>query len=319
MIPPVAHCSLGDPCGVGPEVLAHVLAGDPAGRAPVFLQVHGHADLLLDAIARVDPALPATLAALEGMTWSAAPPDGRPGDAPPIGRYDPAWGAYGLRSLEAATRAALGGGHALVTGPLSKRSFIDGGVGPVGHTEFLARAAGISEDRVLMLFDADRLRVATLTRHIPLAAVTSLVHPDVALRAAALVADHLRPRGIEAPRIAVACLDPHCGEWGGLATTDLALREAFARTGARLYGPLAADTLFLPANLDRFDAVLCWYHDQAMIPIKMAAFDSAANVTLGLPVLRTSPAHGPGYDIAGKGIADAGSMRRAMALALGGG
>jgi 4-hydroxy-L-threonine phosphate dehydrogenase PdxA len=309
---PTVECSLGDPCGVGPEVLARALIGDAAG----CIRIHVHGDLLLDAVRAADPALGAALAARQGETWIAAPTEMRPDGALPVGRYDPAWGRYGLRSLEAATRAALDENHALITGPLSKRSFIDGGAGPVGHTEFLARVAGVPEERVLMLFDGDRLRVATLTRHLPLAAVPGRVHPDVALRAAAQVAEYLAPRGVDAPRIALACLDPHCGEWGGLADTDLALRDALAESGARLYGPLAADTLFLPTNLDCFDAVLCWYHDQAMIPVKMAAFDAAANVTLGLPILRTSPAHGPGYDIAGKGAANAGSMQRAVSLAL---
>ncbi len=309
---PVIECSLGDPCGVGPEVLVRVLTEGHAG----LVRVHAHRDLLLRTAARTDPTRETTLTALEGTAWVADPPGARPEGDPPGGGYDPAWGAYGLRSLEAATRAALGEGRALVSGPLSKRSFIDGGVGPVGHTEFLARASGIPEDRVLMLFDGDRLRVATLTRHVPLAEVPALVHPDTALRAAAMVGDYLRPGGIATPRIALACLDPHCGEWGGLANTDLTLREAIAHTGARLFGPLAADTLFMPTNLERFDAVLCWYHDQAMIPVKMAAFDAAANITLGLPMLRTSAAHGPGYDIAGKGVADPGSMRRAVALAI---
>lgn len=312
MSAPTVECSLGDPCGIGPEVLARALV-DVTGGA---VRVHAHADLLIDAAYAADPALGSALAARQGETWLAAPPRARPDGAAPAGRYDPAWGAYGLRSLEAATRAALDRGHALVTGPLSKRSFIDGGAGAVGHTEFLARVAGIPEAEVLMLFDGEGLRVATLTRHVPLAEVPARVHPDLALRAATQIADYLRPRGLDAPRIALACLDPHCGEWGGLAGTDLALREALAAAGGRLYGPLAADTLFLPTNLPCFDAVLCWYHDQAMIPVKMAAFDAAANVTLGLPVLRTSPAHGPGYDIVGADKANAGSMRRAVTLAL---
>jgi len=203
-----------------------------------------------------------------------------------------------------------------VTGPLSKRCFLDNGVGPVGHTEFLAGIAGVSEDDVLMLFDARTLRVAALTRHVPLAEVPGLVRPGLVMDAAALVAGYLSRHGVEAPRIALACLDPHCGEWGGLAGTDLSMKRSLAEIGAGIHGPLAADTLFMPTNLTCFDAVLCWYHDQAMIPVKMAAFDAAANVTLGLPVLRTSPAHGPGYDIAGQGKADPGSMRRAVELAM---
>ena len=309
---PVIECSLGDPCGIGPEVLIRVLAADLPGR----VSVHAHRDLLLDAAAQDAPDIADAFAASEGTTWTATAPETRPDSAPEPGRYDPAWGAYGLQSLEAAAQAALDGGRALVTGPLSKRSFIDGGAGPVGHTEVLARLAGVPEDVALMLFDSEGLRVATLTRHLPLADVPARVHPDLAVRAAVQVADYLRLRGFEAPRIALACLDPHCGEWGGLADTDLALREALAGSDARICGPLAADTLFLPANLERFDAILCWYHDQAMIPVKMAAFDTAANVTLGLPVLRTSPAHGPGYDIAGRGAANVGSMRRAIHLAL---
>lgn len=276
------------------------------------MQVHAHADLLLDTAQNLDPALAEAFAARQGRTWIAVAPAPRPEGAVPTGGYHPAWGAYALKSLEAATRAALESSHALVTGPLSKRSFIDGRVGAVGHTEFLARASGIPEDDVLMLFDGDGLRIATLTRHIPLAAVPGQVHHDAVRRAARLVTGYL---GKPNPRIALACLDPHCGEWGGLADSDLSLREALATADPRVLGPLAADTLFLPANLSRFDAILCWYHDQAMIPVKLVAFDTAVNVTLGLPILRTSPAHGPGYDIAGKGIANPGSMQRALTLA----
>jgi len=308
--PPTIECSIGDPCGVSPEVLVRSLAEGPVG--PV--RVHAHADLLLDAAGCLDPALAEAFAERQGHTWIAARPAPRPEGAVPIGGYHPAWGAYALRSLEAATRAALESSRALVTGPLSKHSFIDGRVGAVGHTEFLARASGIPEDDVLMLFDGNGLRIATLTRHIPLAAVPGQVHHDAVRRAARLVAGYL---GKPDPRIALACLDPHCGEWGGLADTDLSLREALATADPRVLGPLAADTLFLPANLSRFDAILCWYHDQAMIPVKLMAFDTAVNVTLGLPILRTSPAHGPGYDIAGKGIADHGSMQRALQLAVG--
>ena len=307
----IVECSIGDPCGVGPEVLARVLSEESTR----LVRVHAHRDLLLQAAGRADPALATRLANREGETWVASPPGPRPEREPTTAGYNTDWGAYGLKSLSAATSAALGEDHALVTGPLSKLSFIDGGAGPIGHTEFLARAAGIHEDQVLMLFDGDGLRIATLTRHVPLTEVTRRVHADMALRAAELISDYLRPIGVSAPRIVLACLDPHCGEWGGLADTDLDLRETLADVGARLHGPLAADTLFLPKNLHRFDAILCWYHDQAMIPVKMAAFETAANVTLGLPFLRTSPAHGPGYDIAHQGVADPGSMRRALELA----
>ena len=308
MTPPTIECSLGDPCGVSAEVLVRSLVDVKAG--PV--RVHAHADLLLGAAQNLTPGLAEAFDALQGRAWIAAPPAPLPEGAVPTGCYHPAWGAYALRSLEAATRAALENNRALVTGPLSKHSFIDGRVGAVGHTEFLARASGIPEDDVLMLFDGDGLRIATLTRHIPLAAVPGRVHHDAVRRAARLVAGYL---GEPDPRIALACLDPHCGEWGGLADTDLSLREALAAAEPRVLGPMAADTLFLPGNLSRFDVILCWYHDQAMIPVKLVAFDTAVNVTLGLPILRTSPAHGPGYDIAGKGIADPGSMQRALTLA----
>ncbi|MBM4370851.1 MAG: 4-hydroxythreonine-4-phosphate dehydrogenase PdxA, partial [Deltaproteobacteria bacterium] len=312
MIRDPVECSLGDPCGLGPEVLARALVAGPLA-APV--RVHAHGDLLLDIARRISPALGDALASGQGSAWWAEAPGSAPGGLPVAGAWDPAWGAYALRSLEAAADAALARGRPLVTGPLSKRSFLEGGAGPVGHTEHLARRAGVDEEEVLMLFDAGPLRIASLTRHVPLAEVTSRVSVALVRRAVSLVGSYLRGRGVDAPRMALACLDPHCGEWGGLAGTDLELRAALQ--GLEVQGPLAADTLFLPANLQRFDAILCWYHDQAMIPVKLLAFDTAVNVTLGLPVLRVSPAHGPGYDVAWTGVAATGSMRRALEIACG--
>jgi 4-hydroxythreonine-4-phosphate dehydrogenase len=291
-------------------VLARALG---EGTLPALVRVHAHQDLILEIALRIDPALAHGLAGVLGTAWVAEAPGDRPGSPPVPGTWSPEWGLYALRSLDAAVAAALAGGHALVTGPLSKRSFIEGGAGPVGHTEHLARAAGVPEEDVLMLFDAGDLRIATLTRHVPLAAVTGLVNARLVQRAADRVAGYLRARGVTSPRIALACVDPHCGEWGGLADTDLRLRAAIQ--GFDIHGPLAADTLFLPANLQRFHAILCWYHDQALIPVKLLAFDRAVNVTLGLPFVRTSPAHGPGYDVAWKGVGGHGSMRRALELA----
>ena len=211
----------------------------------------------------------------------------------------------------------------LVTGPLDKRYFAAMGFPRSGHTEFLASKLAIAGEPV-MLFQGGHplLSAVVLTRHIPLDEVKSRVTPRLLENGVKLVARYNRRLAAMDSRyakpMAVAGIDPHCGEWGEFSDSDLAVRQwvqALQRQGFSIEGPLAADTLFTPSRAAAYSTIFCWYHDQGMVPVKAYAFDAAVNVTLGLPILRTSPAHGVAYDLAWKGLASTGSMANAIALA----
>jgi 4-hydroxythreonine-4-phosphate dehydrogenase len=208
---------------------------------------------------------------------------------------------------------------AMVTGPIHKKVLYDGaGFAHPGHTEYLAHLAGVPQ--VAMMLACDTLRVVPATIHIPLAEVPraltrGLLTDTLRLTRAALVRDF----GIAAPRIAVAGLNPHAGEGGAMGAEELTLiapvLDALRAEGFDLTGPLSADTLFHAAARARYDAAVCMYHDQALIPIKTIAFDDGVNVTLGLPFVRTSPDHGTAFDIAGKGLANPASTIAAIRMA----
>ncbi|MFN3952987.1 MAG: 4-hydroxythreonine-4-phosphate dehydrogenase PdxA [Pararhodobacter sp.] len=303
----------GDPAGIGPE-LAAMLARE---SGPCFGWIgdprHLPAGTRWQAIgapsdARMVP--PGTLAVLAERFVAPACP----------GQPDPRNAAGVIRAIErgvALVRAGAAG--ALVTAPINKQALQEGaGFRFPGHTEFLAHLAGGCE--VVMMLACSELRVVPATIHIPLAEVPRALNRRVlesALRIthAALRADF----GIDAPRIAVAGLNPHAGEGGRMGheeqTLITPLLDDLRAEGFDLTGPLPADTMFHPAARQRYDAALCMYHDQALIPIKTLDFASGVNVTLGLPFVRTSPDHGTAYDIAGTGRADPASLRAALALA----
>ncbi len=212
-----------------------------------------------------------------------------------------------------------GAAAGVVTCPINKAALKSGaGFAFPGHTEFLADLAGV--DRVVMMLACDALRVVPVTIHMPLQDVArSLTQPlleeTLRITHAALIRDF----GIAAPRLAVAGLNPHAGE-GGLmghedATVIAPVLDRLRAEGMALSGPLPADTMFHPAARARYDAAICMYHDQALIPIKTIDFAHGVNVTLGLPFIRTSPDHGTAYDIAGKGVADASSLIAAVKMA----
>jgi 4-hydroxythreonine-4-phosphate dehydrogenase len=275
MTAPVA-LSCGDPAGIGPEIEA------ARTRFPVLplpfaaLAVPGQPDLRN---------APGTVAAIE----------------------------RGVALVQA------GAASALCTAPIAKKVLVDGaGFAHPGHTEFLAALAGV--DRVVMMLACPDLRVVPATIHIPLADVPraltrELLEETLRITAAALVRDF----GIPRPRIAVAGLNPHAGEGGMMGTEEATLiapvLDALRAEGFDLAGPLPADTMFHPAARARYDAAVCMYHDQALIPIKTIDFAGGVNVTLGLPFVRTSPDHGTAFDIAGRGVADATSLIAALRLA----
>jgi 4-hydroxythreonine-4-phosphate dehydrogenase len=235
------------------------------------------------------------------------------------GRPDPANARYVLGLLDRAVAGALAGEFdALVTAPVHKGVINDAGIAFTGHTEYLQQST--HSERAVMMLTSGALRVALATTHLPLRAVSDAISADLLCEVAGILARELSSRfGVPSPRIAVCGLNPHAGEGGHLGDEEVRLiGPAVARmraAGIRASGPLPADTVFVPQVLAGFDAVLAMYHDQGLPVIKHAGFESAVNVTLGLPLIRTSPDHGTAFDLAGTGRADASSLVAAVRLA----
>jgi 4-hydroxythreonine-4-phosphate dehydrogenase len=303
--------TLGDPSGVGPEIVARTLGSAPAElrrRVVVF----GDAGVLVRA------AGPLPGVKIEEVT-RLAEEDSLPG------RPSPAGGAAQVAYLEAAVQAALGGAvDALVTAPLSKTQARAAGFAFPGHTELLAERFGAAEHA--MMLAGPRLRVVLATIHLPLAEVPARLGPGDVARAVFLGGQALaRDFAIARPRLGVCGLNPHAGE-GGLFGDEEArlvapgLEEGRRRLAAlgldvELGGPLVPDAAFRQMLDGRWDLIVALYHDQGLIPVKLIDFEEAVNVTLGLPIVRTSPDHGVGYDVAGTDRVRAGSFAAALALA----
>jgi 4-hydroxythreonine-4-phosphate dehydrogenase len=300
--------TMGDPSGIGPEIVASTLATMP-GEWRARTIVYGDLAPLERGARAIGVALPAELAIVgDGL-----------GDRAVAGRPDERGGAAQAAYLEAACAAAIRGElAAIVTAPISKTWARRGGFAFMGHTEMLA--ARLSADKVAMLFAGPRLKVALATVHRPLAEVvveltTERVREVIELLARSLIVDF----GIAAPRIGVVGLNPHAGEDGLLGDEDHEIIEPAVEQPlppATLFGPLVPDAAFRDALHGRYDAMVAMYHDQGLIPVKLVDFDDAVNCTLGLPIPRTSPDHGTAYDIAGTGAARPVSMQRAVALAI---
>lgn len=307
--------SCGEPAGIGPELavkawealrgeLDFFMIGDPAHLpegAPV-VQIATPAE----ASAAMDRGLPVLVQHF-------------PAPAIP-GRADPT-NAQGVIDVIARAVALVQAGEAaaLCTAPINKQALKEGaGFAFPGHTEFLAHLAGVG--RVVMMLASEQLRVVPATIHIALSAVPEAFTPALLRETIEITAAGLRAQfGIKAPRLAVAGLNPHAGEGGAMGAEEGAwmapLLEEMRGEGHVLLGPLPADTMFHAAARARYDAAICAYHDQALIPIKTLDFDRGVNVTLGLPFIRTSPDHGTAFDIAGKGIANPSSTIAALRLA----
>lgn len=226
---------------------------------------------------------------------------------------------------EAVILARCGELDAVVTGPVHKARMYEVGFKFPGQTEFFAARCGI--DNFAMLLTGGRLTVALVTTHIPLNQVAAALRESEIVRVGLLLLDYLARRGIESPRIAVAGLNPHAGESGTIGREEVDIIEpaiavlnshpsTLKPATASFTGPHSPDTVFHHAAIGKFDAILCMYHDQGLIPLKLDAFHDGVNVTLGLPFPRTSPDHGTAFDIAGKGIARADSMIAALNLAV---
>jgi 4-hydroxythreonine-4-phosphate dehydrogenase len=299
--------TLGDPAGIGPEIVAATLAAVSAAWHARLI-VYGDREPLERGARAMQVELPRGVAIVgDGL-----------GDAALPGQPDERTGAAQVGYLEAAVRAAARGElAAIATAPISKTWARRAGFAFPGHTEMLASRLGVRD--VVMCFVGPRLRVALATVHVPLAEVartltTAGLRTTLAIVARALVEDF----AIARPRIGVVGLNPHAGEGGLLGSED---RDVIAPAlaplpPAELTGPLVPDAAFRELVERRYDALVAMYHDQGLIPVKLIDFDEAVNVTLGLPIVRTSPDHGTAYDIAGRGMARAVSMQRALALAV---
>ena len=309
---PVA-VSCGEPAGIGPEIAAKAWAALD-GEVPLLWigdPAHLPENTPVTEVSAPDEApAPGTLAVLARSLPGTVTP-GQP-------LADHAAGVIG--AIEAGARlAAEGSVAALCTAPISKKALIDGaGFAFPGHTEFLADLAGVP--RVVMMLAAPGLRVVPTTIHIPLADVPGALSQTLIIETVEITARALkRDFGIGSPRIAVAGLNPHAGEGGALGREEIDMIgpaiERLRAAGLDMRGPLPADTMFHARARAGYDAAICMYHDQALVPIKTIAFDEGVNVTLGLPFVRTSPDHGTAFDIAGKGVADPTSMIAAIRLA----
>lgn len=306
----------GEPAGIGPDLAIGLAATDWRQRIvvvadPAMLQERAaHLGLPLATVAADRADVPANALRVHPIKLAT--------DAVP-GHLDPANADYVLACLDHAIEGCLAGRyHALTTGPISKAVISQTGRQFTGHTEYLAQRCGAALP--VMMLACPGLRVALVTTHLPLRRVAEAI-TDERLESVIriLVADLRRRFGIESPRIRVLGLNPHAGEDGHLGTEERdlirPLLQRLAAEGLQLSGPVSADTAFAPERLEDVDAVLAMYHDQGLIPLKMRGFGRAVNITLGLPIIRTSVDHGTALDLAGLGRADPGSLIAALQVA----
>jgi 4-hydroxythreonine-4-phosphate dehydrogenase len=324
---PILALTSGDPNGVGPEIAALAWLRRERGDIPAFYLLgdprlvgerarHAGYDVPVTEVEPHDaervfaealPVVPLENAFRDEAGVADA------GNAPGI-----------IEAIERGVADVLQGrADAVVTCPIAKKSLYEAGFGFPGHTEFLAHLAEQATGREvtpIMMLAGPELRTVPVTIHIPLTDVPRTLTEDMIVEAGRITARDLAHRfGIARPRLAVSGLNPHAGEGGTIGLEeDLVVRpaiEVLRGEGIDAFGPLPADTMFHPAARARYDAALCMYHDQALIPAKALAFDEAVNVTLGLPFVRTSPDHGTAFEIAGKGIASPNSLIAALKLA----
>ena len=312
--------SLGDPAGIGPEIIAKcwdhraafglppfVAIGDPRAIAAVW---DGPIAMINDP-READDAFDVGLPLIAISAGEASVP-GRPSLA----------GAHGaLDALELAVGLARSGtASAVVTGPVSKEQLYAIGFTHPGQTEFVAERCGVAASNVAMMLAGPTLRTVLVTTHIPLAQVPGALSAAlIEARGRAALRGLQRNFGIAEPRLAVAALNPHAGEGGAIGREEIELIEpaiaALRAEGWRVTGPHSPDAMFHASARAQYDAALCMYHDQGLIPLKTLHFEEGVNITLGLPIVRTAPDHGTAFDIAGQDRADPRAMAAAMRVA----
>lgn len=316
--------SLGDPAGVGPELIAEAWARRKEFGLPPFFVVGGF-NLLTDAAASRGVSIcVGMIQEPRDAAWmfeEALPVIGFEQATFRPGQPDSAGARLAFSSLKDAARMVIEE-HAsgLVTAPIAKSRLADVGFRHPGQTEFVAECSGVANDDAVMMLAGPNLRTVPLTIHVALVEVPGLISRELIVRKARVVNAALkRDFGIASPRLAIAALNPHAGEDGRMGNEDQAIIApaiaALHAEGINATGPHPADALFAPHQRGTYDAALCMYHDQALIPIKALDFDEGVNATLGLPIVRTSPDHGTAFSIAGKGIAHPGAMIAAIRLA----
>lgn len=309
----------GEPAGIGPDLCIRAAARD----YPVELVAVADPELLRQRARHLGETLElldfddsAPAAAHRAGSLRVLPVAMRQPATP--GRLDTGNAGYVLDTLATACDGCLSGRFdAMVTGPVHKGIINDAGLAFTGHTEFLAERCRAYP---VMMLAAPGLRVALVTTHLPLAKVSAQITPERLIRVIRILHLDLREKfGIPRPRILVCGLNPHAGEGGHLGTEEIQViepvLEGMRREGLDLTGPLPADTAFLPDKLEQADAVLAMYHDQGLPVLKHLGFGNAVNITLGLPIIRTSVDHGTALDLAGTGHGDGGSMAAALATA----
>ena len=305
----------GEPAGIGAEITAKAWAalrdqfsffwlGDPS-HLPVDLPI-----TLIDHPDQANAVMQKSLPVLAQDF----------GDALTLGQANPAHAKGVITSItKAVSFVQSGAARAVCTNPINKKALKDGAqFAYPGHTEFLAYLGDV--DQVVMMLASDQLRVVPATIHIPFIDVPKALTAELLEHVIRITnAGMIRDFGVSRPRLAIAGLNPHAGEGGTMGQEDDAVIapviERLKREGMHLTGPLPADTMFHAAARANYDAAICMYHDQALIPIKTLDFDRGVNVTLGLPFIRTSPDHGTAFDIAGKGVANPSSLIEALKLA----
>ena len=302
--------TMGDPAGVGPEITLKALS-EMSAEDRAQTRVFGNRETLLAAENVVQTGLsPDADYALTDIPVEGAPL--------PFGVEDKRAGDGAFHFIQAAVRAALNGEiGCIVTAPINKAALNAAGHHYDGHTGMLAALTG--QKGALMILASERLKVIHTSTHVSLKDAIARTSPERVLETIRAGNDHLKRIGIKAPRIAMAGLNPHCGEGGLFGAEDDRLIapgvKAARAEGIDVTGPIPGDTVFARAHNGAFDLVIANYHDQGHIPIKLVAFDTAVNVSVGLPIDRTSVDHGTAFDIAGTGVADHGNMKEAIAYA----
>ncbi len=312
--------AMGDPAGIGPEIIAKTWERREALGLPPFFAV--------GSCEAIEPVWSGPLQAISdpgeaGSCFQHSLPILKVGGGGTItpGTPDLDGARNALDALEIAvglTRSGAASG--LVTGPVSKAQLYAIGFNHPGQTEFVAERCGVSSDLVAMMLIGPDLKTVPVTVHLPISEVSNVLTTErIVGKVRATVRGLQRQFGIEQPRIAVAGLNPHAGEDGAIGREEIDVIipaiERLRDEGFDIAGPYPADTMFHPRARARYDAAICMYHDQALVPLKTLYFDEGVNMTLGLPIVRTSPDHGTAFAIAGKDQADIGAMAAAIATA----